>query len=101
MTGILAVIATGHQVVINVTASPSSVSGPGATDFTTATPSNGLAPFTYFWQYVSGTLGIIATNADAASTAFSGPPGVALFRCLVTDASGATGYSNNVTVNTT
>lgn len=63
-------------------------------DPVTCTPSGGLAPYTYLWTVVSGTVSI--TTPTAASTTFSKTvttPSVQEFatvRCTVTDSAGST-----------
>ncbi len=77
--------------------------GPFSTGGVTATPSGGSAPYSYDWEFVSGS-GAIAPTADtAASTAFSASGTApetknASWRCKVTDNLGTVAYSGNVTV---
>ena len=74
-------------------------SNPVTSDTVTATPSNGLAPFTYAWSVLSSTglTGITINSASSASTTFtatvSGPDGSIGYltvQCIATDAIGET-----------
>lgn len=70
----------------------------------TAAASGGQAPYAYLWQKVSGVGGFSATSATSAATAWSynggdpDKPVSNIWRCRVTDALSAVGYSGNVTV---
>lgn len=93
-------------------AAPSSVTGPPAnapgtinTTFTTATPYNGTGPYTYQWEFVSGTVVTLVTSATSASTTFlynkpsSGAVVItSVYRCKVTDATAAFVYTNGVNI---
>jgi hypothetical protein len=81
---------------IVLVAAPTSASGSrnGAGAVTsnsvTITPSVGLAPYTYAWTYISGTV-LTVTSPTAAATTFSttltnGQSVSAVYRCTVTDA---------------
>lgn len=97
--GVLRTVATFADP-LTVEASPASVSGTQAsasailvnTDLTTATPSGGLAPFSYSWAKVSG-VGV-ANSPAMASTNFGATisPGTqtGIFRITVTDSTGQT-----------
>ncbi|WP_425985845.1 hypothetical protein [Brevundimonas sp. TWP1-2-1b1] len=69
----------------------------------TASVSGGTAPYSYVWQYVSGStdLSLIGANsATFATTTYSQPAGSirrAIYRCRVTDAAGFVGFSPDVT----
>lgn len=69
----------------------------------TATPADGTGPYTYAWELVSGP-GVSVDSPTSATTTFSAtgtPSGSAdsgVYRCLVTDSLGNTGYSGDVTV---
>ena len=73
----------------------------------TVTVTNGRAPFTYSWAYLSGTSATI-NSPSAATTTFTrdaagssgGTQYVGTYRCTVTDATGRTA-TNDVTVTTT
>jgi hypothetical protein len=63
-----------------------------------ATPLGGVAPFTYAWSTTNGSGALIA-DPSAAETALLDESGAATqLVCAVTDANGATGLSNTVTV---
>jgi ATP-dependent protease ClpP protease subunit len=73
------------------------------------TGGGGVPPYSYAWEYVSGTTATI-NAAAAASTTFSRTAGATLgggqvlnglYRCKVTDHDGSTAYSANVDVQTT
>ena len=87
---------------LTVTADPIFVSGAGAsaspqtvgTSASTAIPSGGVPPYSYLWSGPAGWGIISPTEATAAFTYPSLPPGSVLdntFTCTVTDARGATG----------
>lgn len=77
-------------------------SGVAVSPAVTATPSGGVAPFTYAWTRVSG----FSSNATAPSSATSsfsrfvnsGENASEEWRCTVTDALGATANSPNVLI---
>jgi hypothetical protein len=77
------------------------------TSSVTVSVTNGRAPFTYAWSYVSGS-GATVNSPTSATTTFTrdaaGSPGgtqyVGVYRCTVTDATGRTA-TNDVTVTTT
>lgn len=79
------------------TAAPNVVTAGGyggylTTDATTITPTGGLAPYTYSWTRISGTVGT-ANSASSATTSFTGLVSTggfeeSTFRCTVTDALG-------------
>jgi hypothetical protein len=67
------------------------------------TVTGGIAPYTYLWQYVSGSLAISITSPTGSSTTFSadvrdGVPETGVFKVTTTDANGAVVDSNNVSV---
>jgi hypothetical protein len=70
------------------------VPGTAATGNVTATPSGGLAPFTYAWTRISGAEASISNPANATTSfsLFMATPGdlSTVFRCTVTDALGST-----------
>lgn len=77
--------------------------GPFSTGNVTCTPSGGIGPYTYLWEYVSGNATISATAGTAATTAFtaSGTPEEtknAVWRCKVTDSHSQVAYSGNVSI---
>lgn len=77
--------------------------GSVTSDPVTTTVSGGTGPFTYSWEYVSGNLGMAPDTPTANSTTFTGDVNNAdtlhsEYRCLITDANGATTYSPNVIV---
>lgn len=91
-------------------ASPVNVTGFRATNGTattnaaTVTPTGGVGPYTYDWEYVSGDATIVVNNDASATTTFSGrvskvvPFSSAIWRCKVTDSAANITYSNNVEV---
>jgi hypothetical protein len=119
---IFAVLASSSETPLSAGVSPSTVSGSnfvtGApnpvtvttdTDLATTTASGGQAPYTYLWQYVSGTAAT-ALNPTSADTRFSrtvtqnAPFSTTLtgvYRCRVTDALSTVVFTGNVTVETT
>lgn len=98
------------QASFTVAASPASVSGERATigtatsGNTTATPTGGTPAYTYDWEYVSGDVAITPTADSSATTAFSAlvgpsnPSRSGVWRCKVTDSTGAFAYSNGVNI---
>lgn len=100
----------GGALTININtplvqgAAASDVSPSVTTDQVTATPANGVAPFTYLWELIADDGGVWAIeNANVATTRFyhtlvsSGDTYTATFRCTVTDANGFTGETADVT----
>lgn len=99
---------------LNVSVSPSGAfgqySGIGAGTATTfsvtATPTDGIGPYTYQWTYVSGDATTACTSSTSQTTTFSrtgtAPAGPynAVWRCTVTDSAGNTGDSAHITVTT-
>ena len=81
-------------------------SGTATTFPVTATPTDGIAPYTYQWSYVSGDATTSCTSATASTTTFSrtgtAPAGPynAVWKCTVTDSAGNTGDSAHITVTT-
>ena len=87
----------------------------GAGDITTTTPtasagtvSGGATPYSYLWQYVSGTAATV-TSGTSAGTTFSRTIYVisggfetaeGIYRCRITDSLGAVVYGPNCTVTT-
>lgn len=71
----------------------------------TASPTGGIGPFSYQWEYVSGDVDVGADNPNNASTSWSAStafPGSrsAQWRCKITDiGSGAVAYGGNVSIN--
>jgi hypothetical protein len=108
----------GGASVFSASLSPAGVVGgcnrptPGSctatTDFVTATPLNGVGPFTYEWEYVSGTPGHNPTATSGNITAFTRSGVVSdpttqfqsFFRCKVTDSLSRIAYTGNVQVTT-
>jgi len=98
--GVLRTVATFADPLF-ASASPTSVSGTQSsagviavnTGFTTATPTGGRAPFTYFWAATSG-VAALANTPTSATTNFRAEIGpgtsVATFRVTITDAVGQT-----------
>lgn len=77
-------------------------------DSIAATPSGGLAPYTYAWSYVSGYASITFSNSGAAVTTVTAssvqPPGTSetsVIHCVCTDSLGITATSNNVSISFT
>lgn len=103
MSGALAATAGAAAAdPLRASAAPTFASGTtGPAGPFTATAAGGVAPYSYAWEYVSGSIMTIQTP-HAAST-FIGNSGDASgdFRCKVTDASGVSVYTNNVTAETT
>lgn len=65
---------------------------------TTATPSGGLAPFSYSWAFIGGDA-LTITNPSSATTAFRAVNAESVVRCTVTDALGSTATCDvNVTI---
>lgn len=103
----------GGGASFTVDADFSTVSGAGAdwssipvrTFTCTVTPDGGTAPFTYAWEAIddsSGTWTIESASANATrftcANVIAGDPAVsATYRCLVTDALGASAYSSTIT----
>lgn len=98
----------GTSGSFSVTASPPSVggndtSGPVTSDATTATPSGGVAPYTYLWIYQSGSTSVHADTGTSATTSFTATLSrndfvTAAFLCRVTDASSTISESNLVNI---
>lgn len=81
----------------------SSSASPMTTSSCTATPTGGLAPFTYSWTTLSqsGLTGFTINSPSSASTTFTatvtagdGHTGFANVRCTVTDALGTTAHAD-------
>jgi len=75
------------DIIGDITGVPSSYISPTVT----ATPTGGVAPYTYSWAYTSGTTGYTITNPTSASTRFSrsfviDDEYITNFTCTVTDA---------------
>lgn len=95
---------------VTAVASPSAVSGAGpgtpstvVSNTSTVTPSGGVAPYTYDWEYVSGDAAISVDADTSATTSWrkvlaAGALASATWRCKVTDSTGQIGYSNNVLI---
>jgi hypothetical protein len=67
------------------------------------TVTGGTAPYTYLWQYVSGSLAIAITTPTGSASTFSaiavdGVPEVAVFKSTVTDNNGTVIDTNTITV---
>ncbi|MEW5251589.1 hypothetical protein [Microbulbifer discodermiae] len=73
-------------------------------DSVTTSVSGGEAPYTYTWQKVSGTTLTVNSQGSAATTFARSAGGVnttSVYRCKITDGSGASIYTGNITVNFT
>lgn len=87
--------------------SASSSSDPVFSSGYTCVASGGVGPYTYTWQYVSGSTAMSIGNVNNATTAFFwnslGVPGTisANYRCVVTDSNGTSVNSNAVVVQLT
>lgn len=70
--------------------------------FTCSQPSGGQAPYTYYWEHVSGGSVFGYTNRNSASCQFGrttiGTDYSGVYRCKVTDGTGASVYSANITI---
>ena len=100
----------GGPVVVTVSSSSAfgqytGVGAGTATTFSvTASPNNGVGPYTYLWQYVSGDASTVVTSSTAATTTFSrngtapAGPFYSNWQCKVTDSTGRIGYSPVVQV---
>lgn len=95
-TNINTAISQSSGSALVITSDQSSVSGladngsSATTPTVTATAAGGTSPYSYSWSFVSGDNGIIINSASAATTTFSGTPGVnnslsATYLCTVTD----------------
>ena len=92
----------GGGGTVSVSISPSPFSGTGSTTPSlTATPSGGLAPYTYAWTVVSSTAPMTVTHPSlATTTAYStttlnpGDSINATLRCTVTDSLGTVGQAD-------
>lgn len=84
--------------------SGAAISGSVVTDPVTSTVSGGAAPYTYFWQFVSGDEDIVIDTPTADDTTFSAAsvyesiPLQGLFRLRVTDNGGQLVVSSNVNI---
>jgi len=86
--------------------SPTMLEGHGfdLTDSAVTTVSGGTPPYTYLWEHVSGTAYVLANNPAGSSTNFywdgpwSYPAKISRWRCRVTDAASAVGYSPTVSI---
>lgn len=100
--------ATGLSVSLNRTSLSGIRVGAGSVttlQSVTATPSGGTPGYTYFWQYVSGSVITNPTAQTSATTQFSctltassGQTETSVWKCTVTDAASGTANSANVTV---
>lgn len=103
MGGIHAAFAGFARTPLSVSIAPDPATGAGSgggsetvtSELATATPSGGLAPYTYAWTHVSGDAAITITSDTSQSTTFSkfmtpGASTSAVKRCTVTDAYGQT-----------
>lgn len=102
-------------VTLRVSVNTTSVSGTGSnptsvnitTNSVTGTPTGGTSPYTYAWEYVSGSAIHSADSGTSATTTFTGltdcgnTPFESVWRLKVTDNLSAIAYSDNVTVTTT
>ena len=90
-------------VSTNKTGSGAASSGTVTSDLITAVITGGTAPFTYAWNYESGSLAISIDSPTSSATTFTaeptdGPPETAFFSVSVTDANGFTARSASIQV---
>ena len=72
---------------------------PVTTGTTTATPTGGVAPFSYSWAFVAGGDGVSIDSPDSDTTAATGNGyAVGSLQCTVTDAASFVAVSNEVSV---
>lgn len=89
-------------------ASPTAVTGVDSagtvtSNACTASPLGGTAPYTYLWQYISGSTAISSDSGTSATTTFSATLSArdsttGSKRCRITDSTGAIAYTNIVTI---
>ncbi len=96
----------GSSGGMSVTASPAGVDALGSGSTTTppimATPSGGVAPYTYAWTYQGGDPTVAIDSPATAATTFTatvtgGDNKLAFFVCTVTDSGALSAQSNQVT----
>lgn len=95
---------------VSATAAPASVSrtsitSPVVSPLTVASAVGGNDPLSFQWEYVSGTA-LTIDSPTSNSTTFSkvltsGQTVVGVYRCKITDSTGAIIYTNNVTITLT
>lgn len=107
MSGIHGVLLAAGAVPLQASATTpadgSSGSSPVVSIASTVTVQYGYPGYTYSWVYVSGDVAVIANSPTASSTTFQkGMPVPAIinavWRCQVTDASGGSIFTNNVSI---
>jgi hypothetical protein len=112
VTGNVTVSVQFQVSALSVNLDTSSVNGGGSgngpydTGRSTASPSGGLAPYTYLWEYVSGD-GSVGPNDSGISNPYFSASGTApstknaVWRCKVTDNLGTVAYSADVYIGIT
>lgn len=88
---------------VSTTNTGAASSGTVTTPSQAVTVTGGTSPYTYAWEFVSGSAAISITSPTGSSTTFSalvahGVPETAFFRCKVTDNVGNITYSNDIYV---
>ena len=103
------VTTTYNATALSATVAPTSLSGSGinpptniyTTDYAVCTPTGGVSPYTYAWEFVNGDGNISAQYSSNATTQFyayfpSDGTKSGTWRCKVTDSASTVAYSNNV-----